>query len=268
MPCSVQKLWRCPGRPALARLPLVDSPHLRRAVLAPIAPQMLHLWAGTYIPPDENAELIEVRCSSALLCRHRCSATPPGGEERAPGCGRAELMPAPRRTLLLAAGPAATVPPPPRGNVSGYVQARGPSKQQVHPFKPHRCPPHPAPPCSAPGAGGGHQAVCEPPLREEGGESGGSRAPWQAGGPDMQWRARATGKDAGTMARSTQGGAPSSQRLLLVPAADGSQDCVQAARGGGPHRHGCVDGCSLMRRSTGPGKGAIAECKCKNAWLP
>jgi len=22
---------------------------------------MLHLWAGSYIPPDENAELIEVR---------------------------------------------------------------------------------------------------------------------------------------------------------------------------------------------------------------
>ncbi|PRW59405.1 adenine nucleotide alpha hydrolase [Chlorella sorokiniana] len=33
-------------------------------------PQMLHLWAGTYIPPDENAELIEVE-DTKLFVSHR-----------------------------------------------------------------------------------------------------------------------------------------------------------------------------------------------------
>ncbi|KAL4448074.1 hypothetical protein ABPG75_005293 [Micractinium tetrahymenae] len=33
-------------------------------------PQMLHLWAGTFIPPDENAELIEVE-DTKLFVSHR-----------------------------------------------------------------------------------------------------------------------------------------------------------------------------------------------------
>lgn len=33
-------------------------------------PQMLHLWAGAYIPPDENAELIEVE-DTKLFVSHR-----------------------------------------------------------------------------------------------------------------------------------------------------------------------------------------------------
>lgn len=32
--------------------------------------QMLHLWAGAYIPPDENAEMIEVEDTKLFVC-HR-----------------------------------------------------------------------------------------------------------------------------------------------------------------------------------------------------
>lgn len=47
------------ARPGLPRAALALQPGACTHV--DMLPQMLHLWAGTYIPPEDDAELIEAR---------------------------------------------------------------------------------------------------------------------------------------------------------------------------------------------------------------
>lgn len=57
------------------RMPCANQgPHAR---VAGAVLQMVHVWAGVYVPPDEDAELIEVE-DTKLMVTHRWEPVPAG----------------------------------------------------------------------------------------------------------------------------------------------------------------------------------------------